>query len=329
MPNTGVNQAPFFSVIMSVLNENPAFLAQAVNSILGQSFGDFEMIIIDDGTTNQSTLNYLSTIRTLDSRVTLEERPHCGLADSLNFAAKLSKGTYILRQDSDDWSEPNRMFEIKKYIAQNPNLMLIGSWCIDHQENGKVLWQSKLPESHGEIISAMRTSNPFVHGSVAIQREIFFEIGGYRSYFKQSQDYDLFSRISEKFPTANIPKSLYHRRYQRGSVSTKSHSGQAIYSSIIRNLADQRALNSTENFDFAENTDGNSRESCRIWKSHYQSSDNLLLAGHYCVAIIGYAKHLAKRPSLFGLGKLFRGIIFIMIPCLRPLLFKKDQYMQK
>jgi glycosyltransferase involved in cell wall biosynthesis len=204
------NKASLVSVVMPVQNEE-AYVAQAIASILQQSFPDFELIIIDDGSTDK-TPHILSLVS--DSRVrVVRSAKSKGLAASLNLAIALAKGQYIARMDADDLCEPNRLEDQLNLMERFPNLGLVGSWYVIITEAGRPLWERRLPTG-GELDNSFLAKNPFCHGSVLFKKGVIDRVGPYRSEFQYAQDLDLWLRIRDWYEMDNVPKFLYKWRLQ-------------------------------------------------------------------------------------------------------------------
>ncbi len=225
---------PAISVIMAVRNE-ATFVRQAIASILSQSFRDFELIIIDDDSTD-GTAEILASFQ--DSRLIVNRsaQPR-GLAASLNIGLAQSKGQYIARMDADDLCEPTRLEEQIAYMERSPQLGLVGSWYVIIAEDGRPLVRKRLPT--GTCLQhSLLEGNPFCHGSVMFRRDVVERVGSYRTEFLYAQDYDLWLRISEHYGVDNIPKFLYSWRLRHGNVATSKRWLQKRY----RNLAQLCAL---------------------------------------------------------------------------------------
>lgn len=228
-----IDRQPLVSVIMGAYNEE-RFIHQAVASILNQTFRDLELIIIDDGSTDQ-TAKILSAIE--DPRVkVISSRERKGLTASLNMAISLTGGRYIARMDADDLSEPTRLEEQIDYMERFPELGLIGSWYLIIDENDRPLWERPLPTSQ-QLKETILEWNPFCHGSVLFRKEVVNRVGFYRTEFKYSQDYDLWLRIKEHYDIDNIPKYLYKWRISMKNIGISNRWLQKRYSVLAREFA--------------------------------------------------------------------------------------------
>jgi glycosyltransferase involved in cell wall biosynthesis len=196
---------PSVSVIMSVYN-GERFLKEAVESILAQSFTDLEFIIIDDGSTDQSA-RILENYN--DSRIIrIKNASNIGLTKSLNLGLKKARGFYIARIDADDISKPGRLAAQIAYLNSNPQIAVLGSAYETIDENSKLI-QTFYPPSCPLVITwSLLFGNPIAHSSVVYRRDIILQLGGYDENILYAQDYDLWSRITEKgfmISVLNIP----------------------------------------------------------------------------------------------------------------------------
>lgn len=229
--------APRVTVVMSVYND-ASFVAEAMRSVLAQTFTGFELIVIDDGSTDESA----SIVRSFsDPRVRLLAQPNAGLAVSLNRGIAEARGEYIARQDSDDVSEPDRLRRQVELLDARPDVVLAGTNATVLEETGERVTATSLPLDDAPIRLSLRTgANPFVHGSVMFRCEAATEAGLYRPAFKQAQDRDLWLRIAERGKLANLADTLYCWRLRRGGVGASKYEDQRDYSRLARLCAEQR-----------------------------------------------------------------------------------------
>ncbi len=204
---------PRVSVVMITSNVE-RFLGEAIESVLGQTFRDFEFIILDYGSTDKSK-DIVSSYAASDSRIKLSTIPPCTYIEAKIAACSLAQGQYIAIQDADDNSLPDRLLWEVEFMEKNPGVAVVGSAADWINSVGKYLLVSRPPTSHEEIKTAFLTSSPFVHTSVLMRREIFIQVGGYRKVLLYAEDYDLFARISERFPCVRTwAKWLFSTRFE-------------------------------------------------------------------------------------------------------------------
>lgn len=229
-------KAPTISVIMSVLNGED-FLKEAVDSILNQTFNDFEFIIINDGSTDR-TPEILEEYR--DERIVLIHQENIGLTKSLNKAVSLSKGKYIARQDADDISAVARFQNQIEYLESHPECVAVGTWANVIDAEGKEINTFRYPERFCEIKEALKSYNPIVHGSALVRREALVAVGCYNEKFVYTQDYDLWLRLSEIGELGNLPLELYNHRHFPDCISLKENGIQSLFFDLAKCDSDLR-----------------------------------------------------------------------------------------
>jgi glycosyltransferase involved in cell wall biosynthesis len=235
---------PFISVVMANYNGEP-YLESAVESILRQSFGQFEFIIIDDGSTDHSW-EILNNIQ--DLRIKLfQNKTNLGLTRSLNKGLSIAKGELIARQDADDISFPNRFIKQVDYLNNHPNVALVGTAYEVIDSQSKTIEQIFPPQNNQEIQHHLiKTGNCICHGSVMIRRTCLDQVGGYREEFTVTQDYDLWLRMAEHYPLSNLEDIHYQLRFNDKSISRDKPALQLAYRRMAQEFAIHRRKHGTE-----------------------------------------------------------------------------------
>lgn len=202
---------PTISVLMSVYNGLP-YLADAVDSILAQTFSDFEFIIIDDLSIDGS-LAILEKYAVTDQRIKLVKNPQrLGLGNNLRSGVQIAVGKWIARMDADDVSLPERLAKQLEYITKHPNTDVLGAFAIDIDENGNSIGERRVPTSHEDIRKYIWTC-PIIHPTAFMKRTSILAAGSYGSE-RRRQDYALWFRCAAaglKF--ANLPEPLLKYRF--------------------------------------------------------------------------------------------------------------------
>ena len=207
------------SVIMPVYN-GEKYIKYSIESILNQTFSDFELIIIDDGSVDDTEKIIKSYS---DSRIKYFKKENSGITDSLNLALEKSQGEFIARMDADDISEPNRLERQLKFFEQNPEIVLCGSFAKIINENNEDFGEfNKIPLNWSDIKIECILHNPFIHSSVMFRRDLVNVVGGYNKKYWHTEDYELWTRIVNKYPCKNIPEFLLKYRIS-GNQITKKH----------------------------------------------------------------------------------------------------------
>jgi glycosyltransferase involved in cell wall biosynthesis len=220
---------PKISVIMSVYNAE-TYLEKSINSILNQNFKNFEFIIINDGSTDNS-LDIIKKYAEKDKRIIVINQENCGLTKSLNIGIKKAKGEYIARMDADDISISNR-FEIQlKYLIEL-DLDFIFSQAVSFIKNRYyIVPENNIIEKFN--INKLLFGNIFIHGTFFCKTEIL-KNNLYDENIKYAQDYELFLRlITKKYKFFIIPQILYYLRINENSISNKKKDEQLFYAKIV------------------------------------------------------------------------------------------------
>ncbi len=208
---------PAVSVVLPVYN-CPQYVDEAINSIFAQTFDDFELIVIDDGSTDETPLLLR---KYTDRRMTLIRQENRGLAATLNRGIELSKGRYVARQDQDDASFPQRFAKQVAFLDQHPECGIVGTWAEIWRERAMTKRIHRHASDNSTLKFELLFNNPFVHSSVMIRKSALDHIGGYSTDKDRQppEDYELWSRISRKFDVANIPEVLHRYREVASSMS--------------------------------------------------------------------------------------------------------------
>jgi glycosyltransferase involved in cell wall biosynthesis len=210
---------PQVSVIMSVYNGS-LYLREAIDSILNQTFKDFEFIIINDCSTDRTESILLDYASRDDRIVLINNEQNLGLTRSLNKGLAIATGEYIARQDADDISLPERLSEQVAYMASHPEVTFISSGVQYIDEQGQETW--KYTPSCDPIVLRWHLLfyNPIRHSTVLWRRALVAEqVGDYDPTFIYSQDYDLWVRIAEKFSIQTLPLILVKLRWHESSIT--------------------------------------------------------------------------------------------------------------
>jgi len=232
------NQYPKVSVIMSVYN-GERHLPESIESILNQTFKDFEFVIIDDGSTDKAP-EILKEYAKKDKRVKIiTNKENIGLTKSLNKGIKIAKGEYIARIDANDISLPERLEKQLDFMENHPEVGLVSAYTQFIDEGGKLLSQINQPK---ETITPRRLffDSQITHSSMMIKKGTLDKVGGYDERFFYSQDCDLAFRIIKLAKIGAIPEILVLWRSQKGSISTKKRWSQVKFEVI----ACSKAINS-------------------------------------------------------------------------------------
>ena len=246
------NSSPLISVIMPVYNAEK-FLKPAIESILNQTFSDFELIIIDDNS-NDKTADIIKSYN--DNRIKHIVNPNrIGFTNSLNQGLKIAQGDYIARMDADDISDPERFSKEIEFLENNPDIGVCGSWMKIIDENGKIINKIQLPVGSNVIAWRLYFNNCVAHPSVILRRKVIDRVNYYNSDFVVAEDYDLWNRIIKISKIENIPEYLLKYRIHGKNISLNREkvltNDYLIRKNAIQNLI-KRQLNSSEDNAFRE-----------------------------------------------------------------------------
>jgi glycosyltransferase involved in cell wall biosynthesis len=224
---------PKISVIMSVYNSEQ-YLKRSIDSILNQTFKDFEFIIINDGSTDNSA-QILEEYSKNNNCIKIIIQENKGLTKSLNIGIKKAKGKYIARQDADDFSFSDRFEKQVYFLDNNIDIILLGTNKYEVYQNEERLGNYYNIDTINDLVYLY---NPFAHTSAMYRKDIFIKIGLYNETFKTSQDFEAWMRFAEYGKIAMIKDVLVKRYTVDNSISSLKKFNQ------IKNALRARLLHS-------------------------------------------------------------------------------------
>ena len=223
---------PDISIISSLWLEEDKLLRRCIESIIGQTFKNFEWIIVDDG----ASLSNLELIKSFnDPRIKIiKNRKNLGLTVSLNIAAQVSGGKYIARMDTDDYCLSERLEKQLKFMQEKKDYVLCG--CFYHEEILGVRKKPfvKLISSFYDIKKDIATFNPVAHPSWFFRKDIFVKLGGYDESFRYAQDYELLGRFLKCGKICNLEEVLLVRNISSDRISSRQNREQLLFSLRVR-----------------------------------------------------------------------------------------------
>ena len=216
------------SVIMSSFNSEKT-IEESIQSILNQDYKNIEFLIVDDGSTD-NTLRIMKKLRDKDKRIEIiENTRNIGLTKSLNQLLKISNGRYIARQDSDDLSFPYRLTRQINFLKKT-NYDIVTSRAVIKNKEVKIPKYSHLFPN--KIV--MKYKNPFIHGTLFLDKNIFEEVGGYDENFYFAQDYKLYFDCYKKGKKINIINEVLYELNDKDNISNKNKEEQKYYFNCAR-----------------------------------------------------------------------------------------------
>ncbi|MEW6008114.1 MAG: glycosyltransferase [Candidatus Omnitrophota bacterium] len=214
---------PLVSIILAVHNEEN-FITKTLDSILHQTFKDFELIVIND-CSKDKTGEILKSYASSDPRIKVIKNETCmGLARSLNKGIEISEAKYIARIDAGDIAEKSRLEKQVKYMEEFSDVSVLGSWAYLIDIKGEVIGEWRVPEEVNARILYMK--NGVVHPTVLIRKELFSNIGKYNFSFKHAEDYELWARaLKNKAKLMNLQEFLTFVSQRAEGVTRKHFKG--------------------------------------------------------------------------------------------------------
>lgn len=225
---------PKISVIMSVYNEKPEILQKAIDSILNQTFADFEFLILLDNPQNEENFKILNNYAKNDSRIILKKNEkNIGLCACLNKMLKMAKGDFIARMDADDISFSTRFEEQLEFLEKN-NLDFVGSYAQTIDDFGKIIMNCvKVPVTHKKIVKTLQFNSCIFHPTWFVKKEVFNTVGFYQGEY--IEDYDFILRcVKAGFKFGNVPKVLFQYRLSSQSISRDNLFKQYLFMRFIQ-----------------------------------------------------------------------------------------------
>jgi glycosyltransferase involved in cell wall biosynthesis len=250
---SGNGKVPAISVVMPVFNTE-RYVAHAVESILAQTFNDFEFIILDDESTD-SSVHIIQEFAERDERIRFFPLEHRGYVSLLRRGLNHCRGEFVARMDSDDIAMPDRFEKQIAYLAENPDCVAVGSRVVLIDPYGAKVERPTHKTSHEEIEGELLNGVGWamVHPTVMMRREPLMRVGGYREDLMVSEDLDLFLRLGEVGKLVNLPDVLLQYRQHLQSVNyTKYEAQKAVKRQIVSDAYKRRGMAFPPNWTFRE-----------------------------------------------------------------------------
>jgi hypothetical protein len=216
---------------MSVHNNAP-HLAPAIESVLTQSFGDFEMLILNDGSTDGSAA-IIDQFAAADPRVRAIHQGNCGLITSLNRLLAEARAPLVARMDGDDIALPERFARQRTFLLERPDYGVVGTRIDIIDDKGRRL-ANRLdhPTSFEDLLATLEGGPVLCHPSVMMRRDLVLAVGGYRGAYRHCEDYDLWLRLVERTKLCSLPERLLHYRHSLNQVSSRHTVAQQMGAAV-------------------------------------------------------------------------------------------------
>lgn len=229
------NACPAVSVVMTVFNAMP-YLPTSVQSILDQTLGNFECIIVDDGSTD-GTSEYLASLT--DPRVIVLRQSRTGQQRAAHRAILQARSPYIARMDGDDVADPQRLEKQWKFLESSPEVGLVGSQITRRGEKSSGL-PSNLPTNHEQIVDdLMHNRHSMCNPATMFRRDLYLKVGGYWEH-NIAEDWDLFLKIADHAKLANLDETLLCYRFHASSINGRRIVEAQLYNEYAAELARRR-----------------------------------------------------------------------------------------
>ena len=224
----GRPREPRISVLLPVFNA-ASTLRQAVESILGQDFRDFELLVVDDCSADGSA-EIIAEYANADDRIrTIAHERNVGLPETLNQALAEARGEYAVRMDADDEALPQRLGVQLDFMERHPHVVVAGSYVYYMGARPEFDRLVTFPTGAAAVREFLRVENCIYHPTVIMRRGPILELGGYRASFRNAEDYDLWLRVRRHYELDNIPEPLLRYRVSVGGQTLNRRWEQLFY----------------------------------------------------------------------------------------------------
>jgi glycosyltransferase involved in cell wall biosynthesis len=230
-------RSPYVSVVLAVYNDAP-YLAHAIESILIQTFSNFEFIVVDDGSTDD-TSQIIERYANRDTRICSFRQENQGVVSALKRGIEAAQGEIIARMDGDDISLPRRLEVLTAPLLNDQSIVLAGGNCELIDEYGKHIGIRNINTNYANEYIKKRMI--FQGGDIAFRKEVYKCVGGYRSGFRYAQDYDLVLRIAEQGTIVKLSEVTYKLRITVDTPSFARRKQQSILANYARKFREERA----------------------------------------------------------------------------------------
>ncbi|TWT50609.1 putative glycosyltransferase EpsE [Rubripirellula amarantea] len=269
---------PEVSIVVACYNAQP-FVAQAMDSIIHQTFADWELIVVNDGSTDGSG-SYLRELAQTDSRIILIEQENQGQQAAANAGIAAASAPLIARMDADDICEPDRLALQVAYLKRHPEVGLVGGQIRRLGERSAGL-ASNFPLDHDSIVAALRKNHHAIcNPTILFRKSLFDSIGGYWKH-DIAEDWDMFLRMGEVSRLANLDTILLSYRFHTGSINGRRIVEAQLYNEYAAATSWQRERHETES-TFEEFLQSHR---CNRWPSSWMFVVDCLSIGQYRKAI--------------------------------------------
>lgn len=247
-------KSPEVTVLMSCYNAS-RWLHEAIESVLCQTFGNFEFILVDDGSTDE-TWDIIRVYRDRDQRIVPIRKENTGLQDSLNVGIALARGQWIARLDADDLCEPDRLAEQLMFVRNHPEVVLLGTGFVEINAQGRFIKKHMYPSGHRKLLRHLeRLQRFFPHSSAFYRVDEVRNVGGYNSRFRRTEDWRLWIELASRGKIACLPKPLVRIRKHSSQISLDNNGRRQLYDGIAATVCHYLQRAGCEDPSVGANTD--------------------------------------------------------------------------
>jgi len=302
---TNSNGEPRISVLMPVYQAE-RYLEEAVESILAQGFDDFELLALDDGSTDASP-RILEALAGRDARIRVRRTEHAGLVSQLNQGLAEARGEFIARMDADDISHPARFERQLAYLDAHPDCVAVGTGPDEVDPERRIIQKLDIRTEHREIESRLMQGDggALIHASALYRTDALRSIDGYRKEFEYGEVIDLHLRLAEFGRLANLPESLYeYRQHFAGVCFTRTLEVRSKQDAGIREALLRRGLDPKSAPERPPITPQTSPDAVwATWANHALVAGHRDTARHYAIkAFCAAPQRYWKLPIRVWLG---------------------------
>jgi glycosyltransferase involved in cell wall biosynthesis len=274
------------SVVMPVYNA-ARYLAEAAESILAQTYRDFEFVIVDDGSTDRSR-QMLDDFARRDARIKIVRRPNTGIVGALNDGIAASSAPLIARMDADDVSLPERLEKQVAYMREHAECVALGARVTGIDPYGCMLFESEHKLAHDEIDAELLNGVGWaiVHPVAMLRRDALQQVGLYRREWQWVEDLDLFLRLAEIGRVVNVPERLLQYRQHTESINRTRAAEQArLADACVREAYRRRGRDVPHGWSFVPKPRPSKPQQLQTWAWRAMKAGNVPVARKHAVAL--------------------------------------------
>jgi glycosyltransferase involved in cell wall biosynthesis len=321
---------PIVSIIMPAYNAQ-LFLREAIDSILSQTFNEYEFLIVDDGSTDD-TWAIMQSYAQRESRIILFRQENQGVAASLNFLVQSARGELIARMDADDYCHPDRIRQQVAYMQRHSNVGVLSTARLCVAPNGLTYCYSCPPEKQDDLARLLfRGINPVTHGSVMMRKSVLTSLPEPPYQLNREhefEDRDLWKKLLSRTTFAALPTPLYFKRQYSGSLTARWSQNE-----YERQHFDDRGVSAQQavtKLDIKVARVLKDKTSENIVFNTYINAIALLTNGQYLKAFLHFLKSLQHRDRRYYIKSLLFGLLALLGPLglfiFRRIMNKPGQY---